>query len=140
MATDPVIADLLNAPPLGARMARETLRSIAEHTIETALTDLREEMEQRFEDVERRVEVVDRKVEEANLRLARIEEKTDDRFDTILNAVLEQNKAASQGSIFMNPSVQVIAAIALLMLLAGALGKDFIITSPVVDITTTEGP
>jgi hypothetical protein len=140
MATDPVIADLLNAPPLGARMARETLRSIAEHTIETTLADFREEMEQRFEEVERRVEVVDRKVEEANLRLARIEEKTDDRFDTILNAVLEQNKAASQGSIFMNPSVQVIAAIALLMLLAGALGKDFIITSPVVDITTTEGP
>jgi hypothetical protein len=140
MATDPVIADLLNAPPLGARMVRETLRSIAEHTIETALTDLREEMEQRFEDVERHVEVVDRKVEEANERLARIEQKTDDRFDTILNAVLEQNKAATESRLVANPTFQIAAAIALLMLLAGALGKNFELTTPVVDVTTHDGP
>lgn len=105
-----------------------------------AVKELREDMDKRFEKVECKIENIEGQVEEANLRLARIEEKSDTRFDTVLQAVLDQNKAASQGSIFMNPSVQVIAAIALLMLLAGALGKDFIITTPVVDVTTTEGP
>jgi hypothetical protein len=105
-----------------------------------AVRELREDMDKRFEKVECKIENIEGQVEEANLRLARIEEKSDTRFDTVLQAVLDQNKAASQGSIFMNPSVQIIAAIALLMLLAGALGKDFIITTPVVDVTTTEGP
>ena len=105
-----------------------------------AVKGLREDMDKRFEKVECKIENIEGQVEEANLRLARIEEKSDTRFDTVLQAVLDQNKAASQGSIFMNPSVQIIAAIALLMLLAGALGKDFIITTPVVDVTTTEGP
>lgn len=104
------------------------------------MESLRDEMDKRFEKVEGKIESIEGQVEEANVRLARIEEKTDSRFDTVLQAVLDQNKAANQGSFFMNPSVQIIAAIAILMLLAGAIGRNFIITTPVVDVTTTDGP
>lgn len=104
------------------------------------MESLRDEMDKRFEKVEGKIESIEGQVEEANVRLARIEEKTDSRFDTVLQAVLDQNKAANQGSFFMNPSVQIIAAIAILMMLAGAIGRNFIITTPVVDVTTTDGP
>jgi hypothetical protein len=82
------------------------------------------------------------KAEQARGREERrdIKDSIDGHFDTLLQAVVAREAAQP----LKNTSVQVILAVAFLLVIGAAVGKDFILDTPMVDVTTspstTEGP
>jgi hypothetical protein len=77
-----------------------------------AIGELQEDMDQRFGQV--------------NERLARIETKTDERFDVLLNAVLSH----SQGGFSNDPKVRLLITVGFLALAVGFVGSNMELTTP----------
>ncbi len=69
---------------------------------------------------------VDKKFGQVNERLARIESKTDERFDVLLNAVLKQ----SSGGFTNDPKVRLLVTVAFLALTVGFVGSTLELTTP----------
>lgn len=91
-------------------------------------------------DTSTRLDVLEVKVDTAMDAIDRVEAKMDTQHTALLEAVIAQNKAAHENNPLKNTSVQVILAVAFLIVIGAAVGKDFVLDTPTVDVTTTESP
>lgn len=133
----PLIPPLREIVPI----VREELDALKEQAAtKESLRDLREDMEVEFDKAQERFAKLDAQSIETNMRLARIEEKNDERMDKLLTAILDQNKAHTENNPLKSTTVQIVLGVVLLIVVGAAVGKDFILDTPTIDLTTTEGP
>lgn len=95
---------------------------------------------ERLRSTDARLDVVEVKVDVLGEGQERIEGKLDEKFDVLLKALIDDRAASRDSNPLKNTNVQVILAVAFLIVIGAAVGKDFVLDTPAVDVTTSESP